>query len=193
MDKDRKLISGLKRGDEWAYRRLYDEHYVLLCKVADGFLSDSYLAETVVNDVILSLWENREKIDIKTTPRSYLLGAVRYACLGRMKKDRAEREVSFSMLGNDPLFVESGEFPLGRLLEKELEDKITEAVNRLPRECREVFKLSRFEQLGYEEIARKLSISVNTVKYHIKNALLKLHEDLAKYLILIAAILMNVK
>lgn len=43
--------------------------------------------------------------------------------------------------------------------------------------------MSRFENLKYHEISEKLNISVNTVKYHMKNALSKLNSDLKKYLI----------
>ena len=45
------------------------------------------------------------------------------------------------------------------------------AVDELPTECRQVFELSRYEGKKYSEIAQELGISVNTVKYHIKNAI----------------------
>ena len=67
-------------------------------------------------------------------------------------------------------------------MEQELEGEIMKAIDRLPEECRRVFRMSRFEERKYEEIARQLEISVNTVKYHIKRALTLLHEDLGKYL-----------
>jgi RNA polymerase sigma-70 factor (ECF subfamily) len=72
--------------------------------------------------------------------------------------------------------------PLATLLEKELEIEIEKSINSLSDECRKVFELSRFEQLKYEDIAVELNISVNTVKYHIKNALSKLRADLSKYI-----------
>jgi RNA polymerase sigma-70 factor (ECF subfamily) len=65
------------------------------------------------------------------------------------------------------------------------------AVDSLPEECGRVFRLSRFEEKKYEEIARELGISVNTVKYHVKHALVLLHEALGKYLA--AAILLLVE
>ena len=57
----------------------------------------------------------------------------------------------------------------------------------LPEECRRVFKKSRFEQKKYEEIAEELNISVNTVKYHIKNALAYINSHLSDYLKIILA------
>lgn len=66
--------------------------------------------------------------------------------------------------------------------EQELESEIMQAIDKLPEECGRVFRMSRFEEKKYEEIACELNISVNTVKYHIKRALALLHEDLGKYL-----------
>ena len=65
------------------------------------------------------------------------------------------------------------------------------AIGRLPDECRRVFRLSRFEERKYEEIAKELNISVNTVKYHIKRALALLHEDLSKYLTAVILLLLE--
>ena len=74
--------------------------------------------------------------------------------------------------------------PLGVIIEKELENRINESIDHLPEECRNVFKLSRFENLSYDEISERLGISVNTVRYHIKNALATLRTNLREYLTL---------
>lgn len=75
--------------------------------------------------------------------------------------------------------------PLGILLEKELEDKVVEAVESLPSECRAVFEKSRFEGKSYQEIADSLGISINTVKYHMKGAIARIYAHLERYLIII--------
>ena len=81
----------------------------------------------------------------------------------------------------DSVFVEDNH-PLGTLLEQELEEKLLKCIEELPKECRAVFKKSRFEQKKYEEIADELKISVNTVKYHIKNALASIQLHMGDYL-----------
>lgn len=186
VDEEVKLVHLLKKGDPSAYRQLFDKHYILLCKVAYEFLRDHFAAEAIVSDIIASLWENRKKIDIKISVRNYLIGAVRYSCRDYLQKKYVKKEVNFSKFGGNNYLLDypirSDAYPLGVLLEKELEYNIMQAVDRLPKESREVFKLSRFEEMSYEQIAEKLSISVNTVKYHIKNAIAKLKEDLDKYL-----------
>ncbi len=84
---------------------------------------------------------------------------------------------------SDSGYVISDTYPLGVLLERELEEQITASISKLPKECRVVFQKSRFEEKRYEEIACELGISVNTVKYHIKRALSLLKLDLGKYLL----------
>ncbi len=75
----------------------------------------------------------------------------------------------------------------GRLLE--LEEEVQKAVSQLPGHSRTVFERSREGHLKYEEIAREMGISVNTVKFHMKKALALLRSYLAKYLSLFLAFL----
>lgn len=189
------LVQQLKNGVDAAYKYLYDQHYQILCHVAAQYVKDDFLAETIVGDVIFHLWEVRETIEINTSVRSYLMTCVRNRCIDYLKSQYHKREVAHSdtRLRDFPVlqYVKDDDYPLGKLLEKELEDEIMNAINRLPEECRRVFNMSRFENRKYEEIAQELKISVNTVKYHIKHALALLHEDLGKYLAMAMMILIE--
>lgn len=192
MDRTEELIvMQLREGNEWAYKFLYDHHYRILCHVAAQYVHDAFLAETIVGDIIFHLWEIRENLEIKTGIRSYLMASVKHRCLDYLKSQQCQREVSgmqdFPMLDH----LKGDEYPLGRLLEKELEGEIINAIERLPEESRRVFQLSRFEDKKYEEIAASLHISVNTVKYHIKRALALLHKDLDKFLVAVMLVLLE--
>ncbi|WP_288507830.1 sigma-70 family RNA polymerase sigma factor [uncultured Bacteroides sp.] len=74
------------------------------------------------------------------------------------------------------------------MVSQELEEQIQQIINGLSEECRKVFILSRYEGKSHQEIAAELGISVNTVKYHIKNALNALREDLTDYILCILAL-----
>ena len=154
--------------------------------MAAQYVRDDFLAETIVGDVIFHLWEIRETVEISTSLRSYLMVGVRNRCLDFLKKQYNQREVAMSATGLQDFpvlqYVKESDYPLGRLLEQELEGEVMKAISRLPDECRKVFHMSRFEERKYDEIAQMLNISVNTVKYHIKRALNLLHEALGKYL-----------
>ena len=113
----------------------------------------------------------------------YLMKSVRNLCLDYIKSQYHRRELVASAYIEKSLNTRLIEDPnLGRLLERELEDKISEAVAAIPLESRRVFMLSRYHDMSYQEIAQDLGISVNTVKYHIKQALVILREKLGRYM-----------
>ncbi len=192
------LIKKLRKGDERAFRLLYDRHYMLLCRFANQLLNNAALAEEVVDDVIFYLWEHRQEVEIRYSIRAYLMRAVRNRCLNELQLQSHREELHISSFLSpesmdflDSLFVDNKQ-PLGMLLEQELEEELKRSIDELPLECRKVFYKSRFEQKKYEEIATELGISVNTVKYHIKNALAFLQRRLGSYLkLLIVYIFMN--
>lgn len=189
------IVEQLRQGKERAYKFLYDQHYQILCHVASQYVKDDFLAETIVGDVIFHLWDVRQSLDITTSIRSYLMQSVRNRCMDYLKSQYNQRELVMSSPGllDFPVinYIKGDDYPLGRLLEQELEGEIMKAIGRLPDECRRVFRLSRFEERKYEEIAKELNISVNTVKYHIKRALALLHEDLSKYLTAVILLLLE--
>lgn len=189
------IVEQLRQGKERAYKFLYDQHYQILCHVASQYVKDDFLAETIVGDVIFHLWNVRQSLDITTSIRSYLMQSVRNRCMDYLKSQYNQRELAMSSPGllDFPVinYIKGDDYPLGRLLEQELEGEIMKAIGRLPDECRRVFRLSRFEERKYEEIAKELNISVNTVKYHIRRALALLHEDLSKYLTAVLLLLLE--
>lgn len=186
MDRTEEIIvKQLKDGNEKAYKFLYDNHYQVLCHIASGYVHDDFLAETIVADIIFHLWENRKSLEITTSIRGYLVKSVRNRCLDYLKSQYSQHEIASSpMLSSFPVmrYLIADDYPLGRLLENELENEIFKAIENLPDECRNVFKMSRLENKKYTEIAEKMGISVNTVKYHIKHALSLLYKQLHDYL-----------
>ena len=186
MDRTEELIvMQLREGREQAYKFLYDYHVPVLCHIAEQYVHDAFLAETIVSDVIFHVWEIRTTLHIQTTIRSYLAQSVRNRCLNYLNAQVQQRELVPGK-GNMPDlpfmgYLESDDCPLGRLLADELEQEIMAAIDRLPEECKRVFRMSRFEGKKQQEISHELDISVNTVKYHMKRALSLLQEDLHKY------------
>lgn len=194
---EQQIINQLKEGNEEAYKYLYRHHYALLCHIANEYVNDRFLAETLVGDVIFHLWEIHSSLNIQSSLRSYLIQSVRNRCLDYLSSQKEKNEVIFSKLSPDEdvkeRYLLSDNYPLGILLEQELENEILSAIESLPEECKKVFLKSRFEEKKYEEIANELNISVNTVKYHIKKALSLLHSRLGKYLIPFLIIFFNLK
>ncbi len=182
------IIKQLKKGDETAWKYIYDHHYTIMCRFAQFYLQDTFFAETIVGDTIFHLWETRETLSISLSLRKYLLRCVRNRCIDYLKSSQREKEIPFSKIENSESYKQnyliSDSYPLGLLLEQELDQEIIKAISKLPFESKQVFEKSRFDGKKYDEIAQELGISVNTVKYHIKQSLFFLKEELKKYLIL---------
>ena len=81
--------------------------------------------------------------------------------------------------------------PLEHSSAKELQQKIEKAIQRLPEQCRLVFKMSRYEELKYREIASVLNISIKTVENQMGKALKLMRENLADYLTLLFIMITN--
>lgn len=180
------LIKGLKNGDERAYKALYDIHYEALCIVALDLVKDYYIAETLVNDLIFSLWENRKEFQIHQSLRAYLVRGVRNRCLNYLehiqRKEEVYRTLSKQYDQNQSIHKLHWEDPFYQLLEKELDEQIKSSIQKLPELTRNIFLSSRYTGMTYDEIAKEQKLSVDSVKYHIKSALSKLREELKDYL-----------
>ena len=186
MNDENDLIDGIKHGDELTYKLLFERYYSLLCHFANAILKDPSLSEDVVDEVFLAIWQNRLNIDIRVSLRSYLICSVRNKCLNELKSSHHRMRISSVSYGDGADFIYSlfsdDKYPLGTLIEKEIEQHIIRCIESLPTECRIVFEKSRFDGMSYKAIAAELGISVNTVKYHIMNALSSLYRNLRPFL-----------
>jgi len=165
---------------------LFKTYYQPLCHYAYSFLQDKEDAEEIVQSTFLLVWEKRETLEIRTSVKPYLYAMVRNACLNVIKHEKirqryAGEEVAIGERSHDSV--------THTVVSNELEYKIKEALEALPEQCRMVFKLSRFEELKYSEIAAQLNISVKTVENHMGKALKIMREQLKDYLPLIIVFL----
>ena len=179
---DQKLISAVRNGDLGAYEELYKKYYVYLCFVAEHITRSHADAEEIVSDVFVRLWNLKERTEIISSVKAYLIRAVHNASLNYIEQN-AVRLKSTGRLSSSDLKVLAwdSDYPLGQLYEKELQDILSNCINELPEACREIFLLSRDRDMKYTEISNKLGISVNTVKTQIKIALSRLREAVSNY------------
>ncbi len=190
---DEALIAQLRQGEEKAWRQLYAQHYEVLCRVAYAFLNDRHLSEALVNQLMADSWEKRETLLFGGTLRSYLVRAVRNRCINYLQLEQVRKERRLSEYESLVSEAVSDVYPTAELLGRELEALIGQSIGKLAPECRRVFELSRFGELSHAEISGHLNISVNTVKYHIKNALSRLREDLSDYISLLILFFLSIR
>lgn len=158
---------------------LFNTWYNTLCKYAYNILKDSHEAEDAVQRVFFQLWDNRETIRIITSIDSYLYRAVHNTCLNRIKqiKRQNEHNEQIARVGED-----THNEVYESVIERELDQSIKMALAQLPPRCREVFELSRYQMLSYNEIAVALDISPNTVENQIAKALKLLRISLKDFI-----------
>ena len=159
--------------------KLFKGHYKSLCNVAFNIVHDRAAAEDVVQDVFLKIWKKREELSINTSLKGYMFRSTINTALNYIENRKR----------NFPVYNELNEEMVGgvgkaedHLLETELKEKLTQSINRLPGKCKQIFILSRFEEMRYAEIAEKLNISIKTVENQMGKALRRLRRYLHAYI-----------
>ena len=179
-------IGGLSEDDITAFEMLFRTYYHPLCNYAYSFLQDKEDAEEIVQSTFLMVWEKRQTLAIRTSVKPYLYAMVRNACLNVIKHEKIKQKYAGEEIASA---ARSHDSVTNFMASNELEYRIKMALEELPEQCRIVFKLSRFEELKYAEIAEQLNISVKTVENHMGKALRIMREQLKDYLPIILVFL----
>ncbi len=182
---ERILFSRARDGEEDSFEILFNHYYSRLCTYAIIFVKYPDVAEEIVQETFIKIWEKRFEIIIETTFKAYIYRSIHNNCINYLKRIKHIRnrqeavrievsrqsEVNIKNLDTDII---------DKIVTEEFNKHFFRALESLPKQCREVFLLCRNEHLTYAEAAQKLNISVNTVKSHMKKALEKLKEFLDK-------------
>src|SRR5690606_27926411 len=136
-------------------------------------------AEEVVQRTFTGIRDKKEQLQVQVSVKSYLYSAVRNASLTVIKHEKVKARHAATIEETD---FHSDDLASAGLMSDELNQNINRAIDKLPEQCRIVFKLSRFEELKYAEIADQLGISVKTVENQIGKALRILRVELKEYL-----------
>ncbi len=166
---DQELMLKMRAGNQIAFDSIFNAHYESLVRVAYSLVSDLVVAEDVVQEVFIKLWERRATINIEKTIFGYLKQAVIFHSIDYLRKSKRldERNLRHN-LSSQKLNINT---PESELLSKENLKAIFEKIDALPEKSKLIFKLNRFEYLSYNEISKQMNISVKTVEYHISRAL----------------------
>ena len=185
MQSNLEILTALKQNDEKAFEDLFKSYYQRLCTFAHSILHDVDEAEEIVQNVFLNVWEKRAAMQINISVQSYLYSAVRNACFNKIKHGKVRQ-----LYAQEQEAIATTNVPASHItFENDLQKQIHEAIESLPEQCRIVFKLSRFEELKYAEIAEQLNISVKTVENQMGKALKVMRLKLKGYLVILILIL----
>lgn len=180
------IIKGLFIGDEEIYILLFQEYYVSLCAYSRRYVGRKDIAEEIVSDTFLKIWENRKSLEINTSVKAYVFHAVCNNSLNYLRKLKTKnnlkeyfRETSSENLGFE---VTSEEIEEQSLIMENMSQKIEEVVNLLPEQQQRAFRLKRLEGKKTKEVAEIMGLSVKTIEMHLSKATLHLRQNLKDYL-----------
>ncbi|ANI90064.1 hypothetical protein A9P82_12685 [Arachidicoccus ginsenosidimutans] len=169
-------LFALSRQDEAAFNEIYSRYYSLLFHIAYKTLKCRQVAEDIVQDIFISLYQRREKIAFSVSLKAYLNKAVRFKIFNEMRAENIRSKYCKNVFSN-----ESCKIVFADLETKELSQKINQVFYNLPAKCRDVFTLSRNNGYSQKDISQMLSISLSTVEKHIGKALKIFRKELSEY------------
>jgi len=156
-----------------SFRALFDQYYQPLCESLNYYTRDAQAIEEIIQDVFVTLWEERNQLHIQHV-KTYLFTSARNKALNYLR-DRKRRMAMLESWAIDAMSLNQSKEVMDP---DELSAYLQQAVDALPPKCREIFNLSRKEQLTYAEIAAHLHISVKTVEAQMSIALRKIREKM---------------
>lgn len=147
---------------------LFRLYYRPLCLFATHLLKDTNLVEDVVMDSYIKLWDKMKEEDIRS-PKNYLYMTVRHSCYDKNEAiaTTASIEDTISNLPDEANDLEELSM---------IEARLWTAIDTLPTKCRQIFLMSKRDNMTYQEIADELHLSIKTVEAQIGKAYKRLRE-----------------
>jgi RNA polymerase sigma-70 factor (ECF subfamily) len=175
---DEELMQEIKADNMFAFDVLYKKYCKRVYKFGYSILKSPEESENIMQDVFLSLWENRHKVQKDSSIKSFVFTITYNKAISIIRKKARESQFieylkSLQEITEEPVNV--------KLEYNELKTKLDEIINALPQRQKEVYLLHRVEGLKYNEIAERLNISVKTIETHMSCALKTIREKLGNY------------
>ncbi|MGX5819589.1 RNA polymerase sigma factor [Chitinophaga lutea] len=165
---DETLLSLLSEGDIAAFNEIYNRYSRPLYLYIISKTDRGETSKDLLQDLFATLWEKRCGLDVRQSLRAYLYQSVRHKIIDLYRKDATYRKYLQQLIEHFDAqphnIAEAYDY-------KAKATEVFEAINGLPEKMKEIFMLSRFENLSIEQIAARLGLSQQTVKNQISKAL----------------------
>lgn len=183
---DEILVEAMKNGDSVSFDILFNRYWQTLYTTAYVISRDNDVSSGIVHDIFLNLWLKREKLQIGSF-KGYITASTRYHVYRHMRVAKRNVLEYRNELG-DGSRVSANEGELN-IRQQELQRKVESHLEGLPKRCKEIFTMSRRDELSNDEIAKRLDISKRTVENQLTNALHHLRislKDISWFMIMAA-------
>ncbi|GAA3617527.1 RNA polymerase sigma-70 factor [Flavivirga amylovorans] len=173
---EKNIISTLKEGDENTFKHIYSANYDKLCKYVYSLSNNASLAEDVVQDTLMYLWQKREDMHIRSSVSAYLYRSAFNRYMDICRKEKRQKtlmdDLKLSAIIEFEGFEEDKKEQYFVLLEN--------IINKLPEKRKEIFILNKINSYKYKEIADMKGISVRTVESQIRKALITIRKEVTQ-------------
>jgi len=180
------ILERLRDGDESAFNEVYTQFSPDIYNVAFHYLQDAAQSEEILQETFISLWLNKERIDVSGDLWVYLFVIAKRKSLDILRNIKKSKVLLERLSDAADVLRNSTE---EKVLAKEFQRLVDIVVNSLPEQQQKIFRLSRQEGLSHNEIANILNISSNTVKNHMVQANKTLKLRLQHAMLTIAALI----
>jgi RNA polymerase sigma-70 factor (ECF subfamily) len=157
------------------FKEIFESYYNPLCNFVNNYVSDTALAEDIVQDVFLKLWRSRNELGDQAKEKNYLFAAAKNKAFEHLRSRKSYDELIKRYGSSSELTSNEGEYA-EKLLKLEA---LNQSLRHLPAKCRKIFTMHKFNGLTYKEIAEVENISIKTVENHMIKAIKILREKMA--------------
>ncbi|CAM4241923.1 RNA polymerase sigma-70 factor [Zobellia roscoffensis] len=183
------LIEGLKNGDEIAYVHLIEQYHNRLCNYANSLIKDDLIAEDIVQNVFVQIWEKRKKLKHELSLESYLYKSVHNKFIDEYRKGKAVMALEKKYMTALELAIDEKD----EVQEQKILTILFDAIHQLPPKCKQIFLMSKKEGLTNIEISQCLNLSKKTVENQITKAFRILRNKMGeKYQTILMVIFQNI-
>ena len=162
--------------DQHAFKQLFKHYYTGLFQFAASIVKIKEVAEEIVEDLFVKIWNKRSTIVNISNLRVYLYVSIKNQCLNYINRRADTHVMDLNQL--DVICTELVPNPEDLMVATELLQLVNKAIHELPPKCRIVYKLVKEDELSYKEVAEILDISPRTVENHIAVAVRKIAASL---------------
>ncbi|HMR84314.1 MAG TPA: RNA polymerase sigma-70 factor [Niabella sp.] len=172
---DEELFRLFQNGENRAFDELYRRYRELLTSMAERMLASRQMAEDIVQEIFLSLFNRKSQIEIQVSLKSYLMKSMKFKILNEFRSQGVRKAYDKQVTTHRSFFSYNASYDCEL---KDLTSNIESTISMLPDKCRTAFLLSRSEDLSYKDISGCMGISISTVEKHISKALRLLKNNL---------------
>jgi RNA polymerase sigma-70 factor (family 1) len=161
------LLQQLHLGSEEAFAEIYDHFSRPLYRTILRMVQDDDIAQELLQDLFLKLWNKRFDLEINKPLKPYLFKIAESLAYSHFRKIAKDQRLISQLIITTIDFVPN---PEDAIINKETHELLSQAINTLPAQRKQVFTLCKLEGKSYQEVSDQLGISVKTISDHLVKA-----------------------